>query len=375
MSNENKKSKASSDSSKTRRGRFKSFITNPGTIAAAVAAAEIIGAASAVKIYGQVFKRYERPDYSVTPGLVNYREISDILPREELPFYSGDTRLSGYYYPAAGSKGLVVFAHGLHAGADDYLSIYMLLNSAGYSVFSFDCKGTYSSDGDTTVGLCEALVDLDAALDFVNSRQLFGNRRLMLLGHSCGGYAVTAVLKSHPEVAAAAAIAPLNDACGMILQKGEFFAGEAAVNNLPAKYLEAHQKQLFGKYSEMTAVDGINSTDIPVLIAHGKSDRVVGFGEPTSVISHRSELRKSNVFYYIGTGGCGGHTDILYSEAANKYRKAVDGALKSIKNDDEAPPTMLADYCTTVNDHLYSEVNPELFRATVGLFDSVSGER
>lgn len=354
----------------TGKGRFKSFITNPGTIAAAVAVAEIIGSASALKIYDSAFKRYDRPDYSTTPGLVSYSDVAQVLSREELPFYSDGTRLMGYYYPAENSNGLVIFVHGLHAGADDYLSIYRYLVSRNYSVFSFDCKGTYSSEGDSTVGLCEALVDLDGALKYISTQPRLSSQKLFLLGHSCGGYAVTAALKEHKNIAACAAIAPLNDACGMILQKGAFFGGEAAVNNLPARFLDGHQRSLFGKYADMTAVDGINSTDIPVLIAHGRTDLVVGYSEPTSVISHKDRIRKNGVTYYIGDGSCGGHSSILFSPAANRYRKAVDAVIKTLRRDDEAPSSALTEYCASVNDLLYSEINTVLFERITDMFDS-----
>ena len=85
-----------------------------GTIGAAAIA-------SHVAIYDKMFPRYERPDYSLTPGLICYDRLNNLIEREEIYYPSDDVFLTGHHYRCKKPKGLVVIAHGLHSGADDYL--------------------------------------------------------------------------------------------------------------------------------------------------------------------------------------------------------------------------------------------------------------
>ena len=113
----------------------------------ALAATAVVGAKFG---YDAVFGRYDRPDYALTAGAYCFSRVTG-LDRELRSFYSDGVRLQGYYYRASSPKGLTVVCHGIHAGADDYLPIVEYMVNAGYSVFTFDYKGTYDSDGDSTV--------------------------------------------------------------------------------------------------------------------------------------------------------------------------------------------------------------------------------
>lgn len=59
---------------------------------AAVAIASGLGAAGAVggaALYNSFFKRYERPDYSVTPGIVCYERVKADYPARRNKFLLG----------------------------------------------------------------------------------------------------------------------------------------------------------------------------------------------------------------------------------------------------------------------------------------------
>ena len=88
--------------------------------AAVVIAASLAGISVAtVCIYDSFFKRYERPNYDIYPGLYCYDRVSSTLKRETFKIKSGKNNLQAYYYPAENSRGLAVLTHGIHAGADD----------------------------------------------------------------------------------------------------------------------------------------------------------------------------------------------------------------------------------------------------------------
>ena len=177
----------------------------------------IIGAKT---VYDSIFKHLRRPDYSLTPGLYDYARYGYLLPRELIMFKSKRVMLEGYYYKANSPIGLVLFVHGFKSGADDYLPIYYYLVKNGFSVFSYDGTGVYSSEGKSMIGFCQTLIDAESAITFVQKDKRFKKMPLFLLGHSCGGYAVNSVLALKKGITACASIAAVNDAYKIVLQKG-----------------------------------------------------------------------------------------------------------------------------------------------------------
>ena len=324
-------------------------------------------------IYDSCFPRYEKRDLCMVYGEFDYVRVKERLNRVLFTFSGGKVRLQGYYYPCDGAKGLVVVSHGMHAGADDYIPFIEYFVDSGYAVFAYDCRGTYASEGDSTVGLCTPLMDLDYALQYIKNDATLSKYPLFLFGHSWGGYAAASVLAIHGNVKACAVIAPFNDGYTLIAEKGEQYAGPFAdivKAGFPKIFLDVYQKYLFGKYTEHNAVKGINSTGVPVFVAHGNEDSVISFNGQ-SVISHRKEIREKNVVYYVGTGLQSGHNTILHSQRAVEYQEKVKNDLKELKKEKDRDLTKeeLAEFCDGVDHTLYSEVNADMMSAIVEMFD------
>ncbi len=339
-------------------------------ILGAVAVTAGIGAGiyGATSLYNSFFGRYEKLDYKVNPGLYDYEKVKDKLNREEISFYSDNVRLQGYYYFVEGAKGLVVISHGLHAGGDDYLPITMFFVKNGYDVFSFDYKGTYNSDGKSTVGMSESLVDLNNALNFIKSDNKFYGLKIFLVGHSWGGFATAAVLSLQKGISAATCIAGFNSGYTLIREKGFQYGGELAANGIPKMFLDTYQKILFKDYAKYDAVTGINAQSIPVLLAHGKKDFVIDFNLQ-SIVCHANEIRNPQVQYYIGEEEQSGHDSIWHSKNSVAYKKSVDKKIKEIKKNGTEED--LIKYCSTIDDELYSEINYELFNKILIMFNNV----
>lgn len=328
---------------------------------------------AAKTIYDSCFPRYEKKELVSVYGEFDYSRVDDRLKRVPFNFTSNDVVLQGYFYPCDSAKGMVVVCHGMHAGADDYIPFIEYFVNNDFAVFTYDCQGTYASEGDSTVGMCTPLVDLDHALNYIKNNEALSKYPLFLFGHSWGGYAVTSALALHKNVRACAAIAPFNDGYTLIEEKGEQYAGplsDVLTGGFPKAFLKVYQKYLFKDYTKLNAVKGINSTDIPVFIAHGNKDAVISFGEQ-SVISHKSEIREANVTYYVGTDARSGHNTILHSTRAIAYREKVKNDLKQLKEEKDRELTQeeLAAFCKTVDHALYSEVNEDLMKQIVAVFN------
>ncbi len=328
---------------------------------------------AAKELYSSFFKRYEKKPLYKIYGEFDYSRVKDKVDRKLFTFNTDTAELQGYFYPCENCKGMIIVCHGMHAGADDYLPFIMYFIKNGYSVFTYDCKGTYSSSGDSTVGMCTPLVDLDYAIRFIKSSSVFSKYPLFIFGHSWGGYAACSVLSIHKNVKAVAAIAPFNDAYMLIEDKGVQFTGpfaDSLITGFPKDFLEGYQKHLFKDYTNYTAVKGINSTNIPVLIAHGDRDFTISFSGQ-SVISHRREIRKEKVYYIVTSKEQGGHETILHSLAAIEYQKKIKNFLEELedKTEDGLTDEQLTAFCNKVNHSLYSQVNEDLMGKVVKVFD------
>lgn len=330
----------------------------------------ILGAKAA---YDSFFKRYEKRDINTVFGEFDYSRVEERLLRTTFFFPSGRWKLQGYFYPCYDAKGMVVVCHGMHAGADDYIPFIEYFVRSGYAVFTYDCQGTYASQGDSTVGMCTPLVNLDHALTYIKNDKQLSKYPLFLFGHSWGGYAATSVLSIHKNIRGCAAVAPFNSGYTLFAEKGEQYMApfsDTVKIDFPKEFLSVYQTLLFRDYTKYNAVEGINSTDIPVYIAHGNRDFVISFGYQ-SVISHKEEIRQNNVTYYVGTDAQAGHNTILHSTRAVAYQEKVEKDLKQLKRkyDRELTPGEMTEFCNGVDHSLYSEVNMEMMQAIVNMFN------
>lgn len=357
------------ENNNSKKDKFKAF-----ALLAATKGLEYGKLFAAKELYSSFFKRYEKKPLYKIYGEFDYSRVKDRLKRKLFSFNTDTAELQGYFYPCENCKGMVIVCHGMHAGADDYLPFIMYFVKNGYSVFTYDCKGTYLSSGDSTVGMGTPLVDLDYAIRFIKSSREFSKYPLFIFGHSWGGYAACSVLSIHKNVKAVAAIAPFNDAYTLIEDKGVQFTGpfaDSLITGFPKDFLETYQKHLFKDYTKYTAAKGINSTDIPVLIAHGNRDFTISFSGQ-SVISHKKEIRRNNVYYLVTSNEQAGHETILHSLEAIKYQKKIKKLFDDLKdkNEDDLTEKQLTAFCNKINHALYSEVNEELMSKVVKLFDS-----
>ena len=330
----------------------------------------ILGAKAA---YDSFFKRYEKRDINMVFGEFDYSRIAKRLSRTTFFFPSGRLKLQGYFYPCNDAKGLVVVCHGMHAGADDYLPFIEYFVRNKYAVFTYDCQGTYASEGDSTVGMCTPLVNLDHALTYVENDKQLSRYPLFLFGHSWGGYAATSVLSIHKNIRGCSAVAPFNSGYTLFVEKGEQYMApfsDMLKFDFPKDFLNTYQTLLFQDYTKYTAVQGINSTDVPVYIAHGNRDFVISF-DHQSVISHRHKIRGNNVTYYIGTGIQAGHNTILHSPRAIAYQEKVKKDLKLLKKqyDRDLTQEELTEFCNGVDHTLYSEINMEMMQEILNMFN------
>lgn len=254
----------------------------------------IFSAGMAITSYlmGQNFSRgdYADPRYTADYYYEHYQED---YPRIEVSFKSGGNELKGFIYGGDNDKGLLVFAHGIGGGHEDYMKTLIWFVDKGWRVFGYDATGSGHSEGSGTRGLPQSALDLDAALDYIENDESLNSFPVFLMGHSWGGYAVTAVLNFDHEIAGSVSVAGYNDPMTMIAEFADGMMGDSSV---AYPFMWIYNKVLFWNYSDLSAVDGINSSDVPVMIIHGTMDGTIGY-DRSAIIAQRDRITNPNVQY------------------------------------------------------------------------------
>lgn len=315
----------------------------------------------------QNFPRGEYAEYSMT---YRYDRYEDDYPRTPVSFKSGENTLKGYVYGGNNDKGLIVVAHGIGGGHEGYINEIVWFVDRGWRVFAYDATGSCESEGDGTMGLPQSALDLDCALKYIESDSELKNMKKFLYGHSWGGYAVTAVLNFDHDIAASASIAGYAEPMEMIMEFADGMMGKAS--NLFYPFIWIDNKALFGEYSSLSAVDGINNTDTPVLVIHGKDDQMIGY-DRSSIISKKDSITNPNVEYYTIGGDYCGHNTIFYFEEANEYRVEMDEEFEKLgKNyeDGEVPDDVKKEFVSKADKEKANGVNTQMLEKINSFYEN-----
>lgn len=132
----------------------------------------------------------------------------------ELKIPIANTRVNGLLYLAqgTGTHPFVILLHGF-PGNERNLDIAQALRRAGYDALYFNYRGSWGSGGGFS--FASARADVAAVLAWARSPQIaqkygFDPARVMLFGHSMGGWLALAGAADDPNVACTIAFAPWN---------------------------------------------------------------------------------------------------------------------------------------------------------------------
>lgn len=306
-------------------------------VAIVVAALVLMFTAATIVVTVLMNKKFGRADYLPQQVSMNYlyEHYENDYPRVNVSFTSGENTLQGYIYGADNDKGLLVFAHGIGSGHENYMKSLMWFVDNGWRVFAYDAAGSGHSVGAGTKGLPQSALDLNAALNYIEADAELSALPRFLMGHSWGGYAVTAVLNFGHKVDGVASVSGYAVPVEMIYEYAKNYVGDARFLIYPSICL--YNGVLFGEYAGLSAVDGINSTDTPVLIIHGTDDKTIDYNG-ASIMRKRDLITNPNA-EYITLEGCS-HTGMFDTPEAiaikAEINETVDEMVKQGESKDSA---------------------------------------
>lgn len=188
------------------------------------------------------------------------------LPFEDVKFNAGDgVQLHGWFLPAFGkANATVVFMHGNSEDIGSHLMSIAWMPPAGYNVFMFDYRGYGASAGSPTFdGVFD---DIESAFATVLRRVDIDSDRIIVYGQSQGGamaiYAIThSAFRQHVRA--------------LVIDSAFASYRRVAKDSVP-RFLRKpldRARWIPENFSPEKVVASVSP--IPLLIMHGRSDRVV----------------------------------------------------------------------------------------------------
>lgn len=271
---------------------------------------------------------FARVDNSRTLGLYD-SDIATDYPFVDVEFVSGSNTLRGHIYGSGNpGRGLMVFVHGMFSQHEDYLALICAFVDKGWRVFAYDATGCGISDGDSMRGMPQSALDLDAALTYVETTGMANGAPVVVVGHSWGAYATGSVLNFDHDIKAAVCLSGFSDPVAIMNETADGLLGPLGKTQYPSIYLNLLSE--FGSAATLSAVDGINHANIPVMVLHGDGDATIQY-DGASIMGHANQITNSQVVYVTKSEeNRNGHNTYFYSPESQAYLNDVMEGLSEI---------------------------------------------
>jgi abhydrolase domain-containing protein 17 len=195
-------------------------------------------------------------------------------------------KISAKFFKNATADFTILYSHG---NADDInvLSPYFQeLSNEGFNVFAYEYRGYGKSEGKPSEQ--NAYEDAETAYNYLINEQQISPEKIIIFGHSLGG-AVAIDLASRKN-------------CGGLIAESTFVTAFRVLTQISI--------YPFDKFQSISKIKNVNC---PVLIIHGKRDRVTPFWHGERLFEVANEP-KSN--YWIDEAG---HNDVSFAGGKNYF--------------------------------------------------------
>lgn len=317
-----------------------------------VAVFAVVAFIGIVVAHGIVFCRVDYSSYASDRYYVHEDLDEEQYPRREVDISSENNMLRGYLYGRDASKGLVVISPGHKDASDIKLYEVTYFVDAGWQVLVYDYTGCYDSQGNSAGGYTQSVYDLDAVLTWIEGQECFDELPVMLFGHSLGAYASAAVLQYDHKVDAAVIASGFDTPQEQWSYSIERHTG--VFHYVLQPFTELFISIKYGADKKLSAVEGINSVDIPILVISGTDDEYYGADSP--IYRKRDEITNPNCcFMYMTEENHNGHYDYFLTDEALAYQDKLN------KEETDEP----------VDKDLYMEHDTELMKELNLFYESV----
>lgn len=253
----------------------------------------------------------------------------DGLETESVEFMSNKGQLlRGYIYTRneiSEPRGLVVFAHGMGGGHLSYTTEINTFAAAGFKVLAYDNTGTMASQGKKLGSFYQSARDLHYALKFVQADEKLSKYKIVLAGHSWGGYAVCQTVAKE-NVSGAVVLSAPNTTAKVIGDGAKAMAGFSLSWLRPFLFLASIA---FGGFAARNSCAKMlmKTKGVPILLLHGDEDKSAVL--ENSPVYYDKVRDKENITAIVYKGKAHNVYQTRQSEAyLNKRFAAINAAKK-----------------------------------------------
>ena len=174
-----------------------------------------------------------------------------------------------------------------------YTTNIRTIAKAGFAVLAYDNTGTMASEGKSLRSFYQAVKDLRAALEFVRGDERLSAYKIVLAGHSWGGYTVCQALAfAESQVAGVVAFSPPDSAAGVICDSIKQATGVPMTWLRPVLWAASVARGGWNSRRKSSSVL-LKTSCVPVLILQGDADSAVLL--KNSPLSSSAVMAKENI--------------------------------------------------------------------------------
>lgn len=310
-------------------------------------------------IYEGIFARVEEYEYN---SFIAYEDMVEYSPRE-IVFNSRGYEINGIIYDNNDSSEVVILGHAKGGSGEDMLPEAKFFLDNGYAAMIFDYVGCGKSGGGSQVGLQQPVYNFNDAISFASSE---GYEHIYLFGNGVGGYAAAAC-SNREEVKAVVSVSAFSSISDVTLEYATSNMGILGYLEYPIMLL--YQFLVYGDDIYDSAVTGINSSNVPIVIINGTSDEVVLF-DGASLINNKEKITNPNVTYKAVENGK--HSSLMRTENANALLEQFNNEAYELYNeyDGNVPKADIEELYSRYDRVSMSELNPSIMNEILDIFAS-----
>jgi abhydrolase domain-containing protein 17 len=227
------------------------------------------------------------------PPPASYQDSSEIIKVTS----ANGVKISAVYFPNPQAKYTILYSHGNAEDLGMILWVLRDIRDSGFAVFGYDYQGYGTSQGKPSE--YNAYRDIEASYSYLTQQLGVPAKQILLYGRSVGG---------GPAIDLAS-----RQTVGGLVVESSFVSAFRVLTKIPIL-----------PFDKFANIDKIGKVKAPVLVIHGKLDRIVSFwhGERLFAAVKAPKLN----FWVDGAD----HNDLMeiagdrYSETLQKFAKLVD---------------------------------------------------
>ena len=233
------------------------------------------------------------------PHASSYRDSGRIIK-----LISGDgVTISAVFLPAPAARYTILYSHGNAEDLGEILPDLQEIQRMGFSVLAFDYHGYGTSEGRPSERA--AYQDEDAAYDYLVKTERVPASRIIALGRSLGGGTAVDLGSRRP--------------LGGLIVQSSFVSAFRAMTHVPIV-----------PFDEFRNVAKIGQVHCPVLVIHGRADKVIALWHGERLFREANEPKRA--FWVEGAG----HDD-LFEVAGASYTTALRSSVALIDSTASRP--------------------------------------